>query len=33
MERGEGTVEWVCGLGVAEEIEIVWKVRAPVGEE
>ncbi|KAG9125822.1 hypothetical protein FRC07_006050 [Ceratobasidium sp. 392] len=31
---GEGTVEWVCDLGVAEEIELElsWEVSAPVGE-
>ncbi|KAG8707166.1 hypothetical protein FRC08_000670 [Ceratobasidium sp. 394] len=31
---GEGTVEWVCDLGVAEEIglELSWEVSAPVGE-
>ncbi|KAG8744404.1 hypothetical protein FRC10_010182 [Ceratobasidium sp. 414] len=31
---GEGTVEWLCDLGVAEEIELElsWEVSAPVGE-
>jgi hypothetical protein len=31
---GEGTVEWICDLGVAQEIELElsWEVSAPVGQ-
>ncbi|KAG8681285.1 hypothetical protein FRC09_017591 [Ceratobasidium sp. 395] len=31
---GEGTVEWICDLGVAAEIELElsWEVSSPVGE-